>query len=165
MFLCALRWLLCKHPADSRFRPNSAGSSHAWLLQQHRWSCALNIADLWSVHCTQCFLRIPIKKSRGDKSGILARGGSPPETRRKVRWTVITDLNSANYNKDFAFWWTFVIAIARSTKSVWHGRFLSSTIVRPRCVRSTCKQSQVKAKGAVHKMHFLTGWKTYSEHR
>ena len=27
------------------------------------------------------------------------------------------------------------------------------------------KQSQVKAKSAVHKMHFLTGWKTYSEHR
>ena len=35
----------------------------------------------------------------------------------------------------------------------------------PRCVRSTCKQSQVKAKSAVHKMHFLTGWKTHSEHR
>ena len=38
-------------------------------------------------------------------------------------------------------------------------------MVRPRCVRSACKQSQVKAKSAVHKMHFLTGWKTYSEHR
>ena len=41
----------------------------------------------------------------------------------------------------------------------------TSTLVRTRCVRSTCKQSQVKAKSAVHKMHFLTGWKTYSEHR
>ena len=40
-----------------------------------------------------------------------------------------------------------------------------SPIVRPRYVQSTCKQSQVKAKSAVHKMHFLTGWKTYSEHR
>ena len=42
-------------------------------------------------------------------------------------------------------------------------RFLP--LVRPRCVRSTCKQSQVKAKSAVHKMHLLTGWKIYSEHR
>ena len=60
-----------------------------------------------------------------------------------------------------------ILSLIRSNKANMKG-WLSrpnDIIVRPRCVRSTCKQSQVKAKSAVHKMHFLTGWKTYPEHR
>ena len=63
----------------------------------------------------------------------------------------------------FSLWISFlhVFKHYKITKNPYH----YDTIVRPRCVRSTCKQSQVKAKSAVHKMHFLTGWKTYSDHR
>ena len=59
----------------------------------------------------------------------------------------------------------FKLQISQGLQPNNHSLRSEYAIVRPRCVRITIKQSQVKAKSAVHKMHFLIGWKTYSEHR